>query len=408
MVHFNILLTFPVVRDFDYFYQNLCTMVSKAWLSGLFEAEYGNSPLVFQSPGRINLIGEHTDYNGGWVMPAGIDKACSLAILPLKEGPTTVWAFDLQDKISVDTFPSAATGSHWSNYIFGVCLAFSRRGVKLPHFQAIVSSDIPVGAGLSSSAALESVFAFAFNDISGAGFDSMELTRIAREAENEFVGLQCGIMDMFASIHAKQDHAIRLDCRSLAYEYVPLAMGGNKILLFDTCLKHDLASSEYNLRRQECEHVVCHFQGSGIEAQTLRDITMPQLMGAAPDLDPISFNRARFVLEENERVEVFAEAMQTGNWALAGEQLYASHAGLKNDYAVSCKELDFLVDAVRGQQGVWGGRMMGGGFGGCTINIVAASAVDDMVQKVASAYLNVFGVEPKHYIASTGDGACKL
>jgi galactokinase len=383
-------------------------MVSKAWLSGLFEAEFGSSPFVFQSPGRINLIGEHTDYNGGWVMPAGIDKACSLAILPQKEGPTTVWAFDFEDKISVNTFPSAANGSHWSNYIFGVCLAFTRRGVKLPHFQAIVASDIPVGAGMSSSAALESVFAFAFNEISGAGFDSMELTQIAQEAENEFVGLQCGIMDMFASIHAKKDHAIRLDCRSFSYEYVPLAMGEHKILLFDTCLKHDLASSEYNLRRQECEQVVHYFQGLGFDAVTLRDITLKQLIEAASNLDPVGFKRARFVLEENARVEEFARAMQTGNWAMAGEQLYASHSGLKNDYAVSCKELDFLVDAVRGKQGVWGGRMMGGGFGGCTINILSAAVVDDLVQKVASAYLNVFGVEPKHYIASTGDGACKL
>lgn len=408
LVHFNILLTFPILADFVYFYQNLCKMVSSAWLSALFESKYGHIPQVYQSPGRINLIGEHTDYNGGWVMPAGIDKACSLAILPVAGPQTTMWAYDLDDSITVTDFPRAAAGSHWSNYIFGVCKAFAKRGVEIPPFHAVIASDIPVGAGLSSSAALESVFAFAFNAITKAGFDSMELSLIAREAENEFVGLQCGIMDMFASIHAREDHAIRLDCRSLAFEYVPLTLGTNKILLFDTCIKHDLASSEYNIRRQECEQVVGYFQSSGSEVRTLRDISAIQLHEASPYLDPVSYKRAAFVLAENARVEAFANAMQESNWELAGEQLYASHAGLRDEYGVSCKELDYLVDAVKGQSGVWGARMMGGGFGGCTINIVQEDKLDELIQKVSSGYLNVFGVEPKHYIASTGDGACKL
>lgn len=383
-------------------------MDPKERLSGLFQSTYTSIPFVFQSPGRINLIGEHTDYNGGWVMPAGIDKACYLAILPLASGPTEIWAYDLQDRISVDAFPEKATASHWSNYIFGVCLAFARRGVKVPHFQAIVTSDIPVGAGLSSSAALESVFAYALNTITGSGFNSMELTHIAREAENGFVGLQCGIMDMFASIHARKDHAIKLDCRSLDFEYVPLQLGDNKIVLFDTCLKHDLASSAYNERRQQCESVVHELSKKGLSVETLRDANMQDLLGVETLVDPVAMTRARFVLQENERVAGFAAAMDTGNWAVAGEYLYASHQGLKDEYDVSCAELDFLVEAVRGQPGVWGGRMMGGGFGGCTINIVAASEVENLVARTSASYANVYGVAPKHYIATTGDGACAL
>jgi len=377
-------------------------------LSALYQSTYTSIPLVFQSPGRINLIGEHTDYNGGWVMPAGIDKSCYLAILPLASGPTEIWAYDLQERISVDAFPEKATASHWSNYIFGVCLAFKRRGVKVPHFQAIVTSDIPVGAGLSSSAALESVFAFALNSITGSGFSSLELTHIAREAENGFVGLQCGIMDMFASIHARKDHAIKLDCRSLDFEYVPLQLGDNKIVLFDTCLKHDLASSAYNERRQQCESVVHELNKKGLPVETLRDANMLDLLDVEAFVDPVAFTRARFVLQENDRVAGFASAMDTGNWAVAGEYLYASHQGLKDEYDVSCAELDFLVDTVRGQPGVWGGRMMGGGFGGCTINIVAAAEVENLVARTSALYANAYGLAPKHYIATTGDGACEL
>jgi galactokinase len=383
-------------------------MDPKERLTGLFQSTYASIPLVFQSPGRINLIGEHTDYNGGWVMPAGIDKACYLAILPLASGPTEIWAYDLQDRISVNAFPEKSTTKHWSNYIFGVCLAFSRRGVKVPHFQAIVSSDIPVGAGLSSSAALESVFAYALNAITGAGFDGMELAHIAREAENVFVGLQCGIMDMFASIHARKDHAIKLDCRSLDFDYVPLQLGENKIVLFDTCLKHDLASSAYNERRQQCESVVDALRQKGLPVETLRDANMQDLLGIKGVVDPVALTRARFVLNENDRVSGFADAMDSGNWALAGEYLFASHQGLKDEYNVSCAELDFLVEAVRGQPGVWGGRMMGGGFGGCTINIVADAEVENLVAKTSALYANAYGVAPKHYIATTGDGACAL
>jgi galactokinase len=272
----------------------------------------------------------------------------------------------------------------------------------------LIRSDIPIGAGLSSSAALESVVAHAFNTLFGAGFSKMELAKIAQEAENEYVGLKCGIMDMFASIHAKKDHAIQLDCRSLDFEYVPLQMDDISILLFDTCLKHELASSAYNQRREECESVVKYLQHKGEPVQTLRDVSWSMLQSAKTEVDPVAFKRASFVLAENERVSAFADAMKKGDWTKAGQQMAGSHVGLRDDYEVSCRELDHLVDAVGGDEDVLGARMMGGGFGGCTINLVKTSQLERIIEKTSVSYKNAFGVEPKHYIATTGNGACEL
>lgn len=383
-------------------------MISKDWISAFFESEFERKPRCFRAPGRINLIGEHTDYNQGFVMPAGIDFYCYVGIAKSAEQGSTVLAYDYQEKFSFNVPPEQPTSTHWVNYILGVIKSINKRGKIIPAFNALVRSDIPVGAGLSSSAALESVFATAFNELFNLGFSQMELTQIAKEAENDFVGLQCGIMDMFASIHAKQDHAIRLDCRSLEYEYFPLALGANKILLFDTCIKHELASSEYNSRRLECEAAVKRLQESGHAVGSLRDVDTMMLDREKSQLTSLQYKRAMYVVEENNRVEQFSKAIAKSDWAEAGHCLYASHDGLKNDYEVSCEELDFLVDTARDCDGVWGARMMGGGFGGCTINLVSADQVDDVVERCKSNYFNRFGVEPKYYIATTGDGACEI
>ncbi|MEY2648515.1 MAG: hypothetical protein RL282_1228 [Bacteroidota bacterium] len=379
----------------------------KNWLQEFYQREIGGEARIFQSPGRINLIGEHTDYNGGYVLPAGIDKACYLAIGEAS-GDCTLIAYDLNEKISLNNCPPNLSSNHWINYLMGVRHAFEKRGFKIPHVNMLIRSDIPIGAGLSSSAALESVVAYAFNTIYGTGFSQLELAKIAQEAENDYVGLKCGIMDMFASIHAKKDHAIQLDCRSLEFQYVPLQMDGISILLFDTCLKHELASSAYNQRREECETVVRYWQAQGANATTLRDVSRSMLMEARPHLDPICFQRASFVLDENERVMAFAAAMQQGDWKAAGAQMAGSHAGLRDEYEVSCPELDHLVKVASQQEGVLGSRMMGGGFGGCTINLVKNELMHQVIEKTSASYKKAFGIEPKHYIATTGDGACEL
>ncbi|MFZ9687991.1 MAG: galactokinase [Chitinophagaceae bacterium] len=382
--------------------------MSKEALSKIFGEIFQGVPRFFKAPGRINLIGEHTDYNEGYVLPAGIDKYCSIAISPAAGKISTVMAMDLSEKFSFHLVPGQPTSSHWINYIWGVMKAMQKRGLHIPPFEAVIQSDVPVGAGLSSSAALEVVFARAFNDIFNFNLTEIEITRIAKEAENNFVGLQCGIMDMFASVHAKKNHAIKLDCRSLDFEYVPLNLGSNKIVLFDTSIKHELASSEYNLRRLECEAAVKKINAAGINATALRDVSIEQVNAAESILSAQEFKRAKYVVEENDRLNNFIKAIQINDFAQAGNLLYATHQGLKDDYQVSCEALDFLVDFTKSLDAVWGGRMMGGGFGGCTINLVQESAIEEVVQLVTSAYFKKFGLNPKYYIASTGDGACEF
>lgn len=383
------------------------------WLSGLFDQAFGVLPRVFRAPGRINLIGEHTDYNHGWVMPAAIDLHCYVAIAPSQTANSTIVAQDLGERYVFNALPKEKTAVHWVNYALGVAQAFNNRGVAVPPFNAIIHSNVPIGAGMSSSAALESAAALAINALTAQSFSRLELAKIAQEAENSFVGLHCGIMDMFASLHAQKNHAIKLDCKTLEFEQVPLQLANNRILLFDTCIKHDLASSEYNKRRAECGAAVAYFrsQKANSEAdliQSLRDVS-PELLGAhRSSMDGIHYQRAKHVVGENGRLHQFANAIAGADWVRAGQLLHASHASLRDDYAVSCAELDWLVDAVADADGVWGARMMGGGFGGCTLNLVEASMVDALVARVCATYQSTFGVTPKYYIANTGDGATEI
>lgn len=382
--------------------------MTKQGLEQIFTSKFNSSPHFFKAPGRINLIGEHTDYNEGFVLPAGIDKYCGIAISPSLKKSSYIVAADLNEEISFENIPDQPASSHWVNYIWGVIHAFKKRGFIIPPFNAVIQSDVPVGAGLSSSAALEVVFAKAFNVLFQFGLSDIELTWIAKEAENNFVGLQCGIMDMFASVHAKKDCAIKLDCRSLEFEYVPMNLASNKILLIDTCLKHELASSEYNQRRFECESAVSKMKQNGMKIYSLRDVVIEQVYEMKSSLSDDEFKRARYVVEENNRLHQFVDAIAKCNWSVAGELLYASHDGLKQDYEVSCPELDFLVENIKRLSGVWGGRLMGGGFGGCTINLVESEKMEELTSIITAAYHKQFGVSPKYYIASTGDGACEF
>ena len=351
------------------------------------------------------MIGEHTDYNQGFVLPSGIDLFCHVAIKESNSKRFTFHSIDLGEHVVYDEGQVFEPKTSWPNYILGVKQAFNKRGILIPPFNLVIKSDVPIGAGLSSSAALESVIAFGLNEVFSLGLNKMDLTWIAKEAENDFIGLQCGIMDMFTSIHAKENNAMLLDCKSLAFEYVPLELGNNKLLLFDTQVKHHLASSEYNTRRLECMQAVDFIKLKYVDIESLRDLNMPMLMDIENKVPENIFNRAKHVVTENNRLHEFSKAIASKNWALAGVLLYDSHDSLKNLYEVSCPELDLLVDVVKGIEGVWGARMMGGGFGGCTLNLVSENSVDEIIKEVNHSHFTAFGIVPKHYIASTSDGA---
>jgi len=380
-------------------------MASSDWLSAFFEKEFGETPLCFRSPGRINLIGEHTDYNQGYVLPSGIDLFCQIAIKASNTKQFTFHAIDLGEQVVFEEGQVFEPKNFWANYVLGVKHALNKRGLAIPPFNLVIKSDVPIGAGLSSSAALESVVAFGLNEIFSLGLSKMDLTWIAKESENDFIGLQCGIMDMFASIHAKENNAMLLDCKTLEFEYVPLDLGENKILLFDTQVKHQLASSEYNTRRLECLQAVDVLKTDHANIESLRDVNLQTLNNIENQLTDKIFNRAKHVVTENDRLHEFSIAISSNNWSLAGALLYASHDSLKNDYEVSCPELDLLVDAVKNIEGVWGARMMGGGFGGCTLNLVRNEKIDEIIKEVNRSYFTAFGIVPKYYIASTSDGA---
>ena len=380
-------------------------MASSDWLSAFFEKEFGETPMCFRSPGRINLIGEHTDYNQGYVLPSGIDLFCQIAIKASNTKQFTFHAIDLGEQVVFEEGQVFEPKNFWANYVLGVKHALNKRGFTIPPFNLVVKSDVPIGAGLSSSAALESVVAFGLNEIFSLGLSKMDLTWIAKESENDFIGLQCGIMDMFASIHAKENNAMLLDCKTLEFEYVPLDLGENKILLFDTQVKHELASSEYNTRRLECLQAVDVLKTKHANIESLRDVNLQTLDDIENQLTDKIFNRAKHVVTENDRLHEFSIAISSNNWSLAGALLYASHDSLKNDYEVSCPELDLLVDAVKNIEGVWGARMMGGGFGGCTLNLVRNEKIDEIIKEVNRSYFTAFGIVPKYYIASTSDGA---
>ncbi len=370
----------------------------------IFADRFAAPALVFRSPGRINLIGEHTDYNEGFVLPAAIDKAIYLAIAPAETETGTWISVDFGESIEVNRWHDGKLSQAWANYIQGIVHEFRIAGHKPPAFNLVVAADIPIGAGLSSSAALECVVAFALNHFLRTNLDRKSLAFLTKKAENEFIGLQCGIMDMFASLHGRMDHVLRLDCRTLQYDYFPLELNDYVLLLLDTGVKHSLASSEYNTRREECAAGVSGIKIRFPSVSNLRDVNLEMLEESAEFLDKIVYRRCKFVISENKRVWLTCDALTKGDFDTVGELMYASHEGLQHDYEVSCTELDFLVDAVRNDPAVAGARMMGGGFGGCTINLVLKQEVPALVNKLASAYQHFSGNALRYYEVVTGDG----
>ena len=360
--------------------------------------------LIVQSPGRINLIGEHTDYNNGFVLPAAIDKAAYVAASLREDDEIHLFAYDLNEKFAIHINElKPLTDINWPNYMLGVAAQFIKKGTAITGFNALLTSDIPMGAGLSSSAAVECATAFVLNELFKTGFDKITLVKMSQLAEHEFAGVKCGIMDQFASMFGAENKVIRLDCQSLAYEYFPLEMTGLSIVLLDTNVKHSLASSEYNIRRKQCETGVTHIQIKYPEIKSLRDADM-KMLDECVQKENIVYNRCKYVIEEKQRLLDACEALKQNDTITFGEKMFATHDGLSKEYEVSCKELDWLVDQVRSNENVLGARMMGGGFGGCTINLVKENAVEDLIKKITPAYKIAMGLDLKVYIVSLKNG----
>lgn len=368
-----------------------------------FKKHFGGDGNLYASAGRINLIGEHTDYNGGYVFPGAIDKVIMAEIRPNDTDKVRVYSIDIDDYAEFGLNEEDAPKQQWARYIFGICREIIKRGGTVKGFDAVFAGNVPLGAGLSSSAALESCFAFALNDLfNGNTIDKFELARIGQSTEHNYCGVNCGIMDQFASVFGKEGNLMRLDCRSMEYEYFPFKPEGYKLVLVDSVVKHELVDSPYNKRRQSCERVAKRL---GVE--TLRDATMEALNAAKSDISAEDYSRAKFVIEEKERVLDVCDALNRGDYETVGQLMYATHDGLSKDYEVSCEELDFLNDVAK-ECGVTGSRIMGGGFGGCTINLVADDKYDHFIEEAKKRFNEKYGHEPKIYDVVISDGARKV
>lgn len=372
----------------------------KSKINKAFVEHFGGEGTLFVAPGRFNLIGEHTDYNGGFVFPGAIDKAIMAEIRPNGTDRVKLYSIDLDASAEFGLNEEDAPKEQWARYVFGVCREIIKRGGKVEGFDAVFSGNVPLGAGLSSSAALESCFAFALNDLFNDNkFDRMELARIGQSTEHNYCGVNCGIMDQFASCHGKKDNLMRLDCRSGEFEYFPFKLDGYKLVLVDSRVKHELVDSPYNKRRESCERVARHL---GVE--TLRDADMAMLEAAKGELSHEDCMRAKYVIEEKQRVLDVCDALLKGDYDTVGRCMYATHDGLSKDYEVSCEELDFLNDVAK-ELGVTGSRIMGGGFGGCTINLLPNDLHDKFVKEVTARFNEKYGHEPKIYDVVISDGA---
>lgn len=375
----------------------------EAKIKAIFKEKFGEKGTLYASAGRINLIGEHTDYNGGYVFPGAIDKEIMAEIKPNGTDKVRVFSIDINEYAEFGLKEEDAPQQQWARYIFGICREIIKRGGTVKGFDAVFAGNVPLGAGLSSSAALESCFAFALNDLfNGNTIDKFELARIGQSTEHNYCGVNCGIMDQFASVFGKKDHLMRLDCRSMEYEYFPFHPEGHKLVLVDSVVKHELADSPYNKRRASCERVAKRL---GVE--TLRDATMEMLNAAKSDITAEDYLRAKFVIEEKQRVLDVCDALVAGDYETVGARMYETHHGLSKDYEVSCEELDFLNDIAR-ECGVTGSRIMGGGFGGCTINLVKDELYDHFIAEAKARFNERYGHEPKIYDVIISDGARRV
>lgn len=369
----------------------------------------GQPPAVFASPGRINLIGEHTDYNGGFVFPGAVEQGMMAAIRPNGSRVIKAYSIDLNDydEFSLDD-PAGPRASHF-RYLYGVAKEMEKLGVVVEGFDTAFAGDVPLGAGMSSSAALESTYACAINQLFGQNKVSlMDMAKAGQATEHNYLGLNCGIMDQFASVHGRKGCLMRLDCRSGEFQYFPWEPKGYRLVLINSCVKHELVGSPYNDRRKSCENVVKAINEQfGMQAETLRDCTWEQIEAVRPTCNPVDIQRAVFVMGEKDRVLAVCEALEHGDYETVGQKMYETHQGLSRDYEVSCEELDFLNEVAR-ECGVTGSRIMGGGFGGCTINLVKDELYDQFTATAVSRFAAKYGKEPVVIPVVIGDGARRL
>jgi len=369
-----------------------------------FKELFSETPFIIRSPGRVNLIGEHTDYNMGFVLPAAIDKAIYFAIAPRSDNECKVFALDLNEHYDFEINKLKKSERGWPNYLMGVVEQLHNSGYKLKGFNCVFGGDIPIGAGLSSSAALEAGLAFAINYMYNLQIGKISLVKFAQKAENEFVGVKCGIMDQFINIFGKSGNVLRIDCRSLEYDYFPFNYSNISIVLFDTGVSHSLASSEYNQRRKECGEGVRIIQKDFPLVQSLRDVSVDLLNEYSLKMDKTVFSRCKYAVEENERLLKACTALENHDLVFFGSLMYKTHAGLSKDYEVSCKELDYLVELTIDNPHVFGSRMMGGGFGGCTINLIENDSIEQLSQNITLEYKKKFDIDAKIYVTKISSG----
>lgn len=375
----------------------------KEKIKELLKELFADGALLYASSGRINLIGEHTDYNGGFVFPGAIDKCIKAKIKENGTDKVRVYSIDIDDYAEFGLNEEDAPEQQWARYIFGVCRETIKRGGTVKGFDAIFAGDIPLGAGLSSSAALESCFAYALNDMFNDNkIEKYELARIGQSTEHNYCGVNCGIMDQFASVHGKKDCLMRLDCRSGEFEYFPFKADGYKLVLVDSVVKHELVDSPYNKRRQSCERVA-----KALGMDTLRDAEMADLNRIKDEISEEDYMRAVYVIGEKERVLAVCDALEKGDFETVGQKMYETHAGMSKLYEVSCEELDYLNDIAK-ECGVTGSRIMGGGFGGCTINLVKDELYDKFIATAKEKFAAKYGHEPKVYDVVISDGARRI
>ena len=368
----------------------------------------GTTGSVYASPGRINLIGEHTDYNGGFVFPGAVDKGMIIEIKPNGTDIVKAYSIDLKDYVEFGLNEEDAPRASWARYIFGVCREMIKRGVDVKGFNTAFAGDVPLGAGMSSSAALESAYAYALNDLFGDNkIDKFELAKVGQATEHNYIGVKCGIMDQFASVFGKEGSLMRLDCRSLEYQYFPFKPEGYRLVLVDSVVKHELASSAYNKRRQSCENAVAAIAKKHEGVEFLRDCTLEMLAEVKEEISAEDYMRAEYVIEEIQRVLDVCDALEKGDYETVGQKMYETHHGMSKKYEVSCEELDFLND-VAFDCGVTGSRVMGGGFGGCTINLVKNELYETFITTAKERFKEKFGRSPKVYDVVISDGSRKL
>jgi galactokinase len=373
-----------------------------------FQSLFGKKPLLVASPGRINLLGEHTDYNQGFVLPAAIDKKIVFGLALNGTDICKVHAI-FQNETQAFSLQDIRPSAGWINYIKGVVFQLQQRGIDIPGFDCVLGGDIPVGAGMSSSAAVEGGLVVGLQALVGFEMDRMEMAKVGQDAEHTFPGVKCGIMDQFANLFGKKGSVMRLDCRSLEYTYMPFQIQGRyQLVLCNSMVHHALASSAYNERRAQCEQGLAFFQQKNPFIQSLRDLSSQQVRQAQHQLDPIVYNRCLYVTEENERVQQACTFLEQNQIEAFGTYMYATHQGLSEQYEVSCIELDFLVKLAHQRSEVLGARMMGGGFGGCTINIVAQSSVPDYIAFIQDEFEQKFKVVPECYVLNLEDGTAVL